>query len=429
MLATLPADRNEDRLMTQPSLLDPLSFWRDLVTQVEKGVNEIVHEGMKSEDFRRVAGQVRDANAARRKLTEAVLKRYLEALELPSRSDVRALDERLQIIEDRLAGIAAAVDRLSGAGVGGPAGAGAYPSRTRKAPPATDGAATSAPAPAVAAAPPQACQGHAGMNPESESVASRLRGEVDRALQRNIKGLDYLSVERPAAGLRRRGTWSTARHAGAVPLPAAGRRDLPRAAAARDGAHQPRVHPRPRAGAEPRRVPAASRATTSSCSTGTRRAPTRSACASKTTCSTSSPTACAASSRPSGEQDVNLVGYCMGGVLSTLYAALHADGPVQEPGRLHHAGRLQRDEAVQHLDRQALLRRRPPRRCRRQRAAGADLRVVRHAAPGRPLAGTDAAVGQPVERRVRQVVPHVRPLGAATSCRCRASSSARPPRS
>ena len=152
MLATLPADRSEDRLMTQPSLLDPLSFWRDLVTQVEKGVNEIVHEGMKSEDFRRVAGQVRDANAARRKLTEAVLKRYLEALELPSRSDVRALDERLQIIEDRLAGIAAAVDRLSGAGVGGPAGAGAYPARTRKAPPATDGAATSAPAPAVAAA-------------------------------------------------------------------------------------------------------------------------------------------------------------------------------------------------------------------------------------------------------------------------------------
>lgn len=145
--------------MTQPSLLDPLSLWRDLVTQVEKGVNEIVHEGMKSEDFRRVAGQVRDANAARRKLTEAVLKRYLEALELPSRSDVRALDERLQIIEDRLVGIAAAVDRLSGAGTGGPAGAGAYPSRTRKAPPATDGAATSAPAPAVAAAPRKRARG------------------------------------------------------------------------------------------------------------------------------------------------------------------------------------------------------------------------------------------------------------------------------
>ncbi len=31
----------------------------------------------------------------------------------------------------------------------------------------------------------------------------------------------------------------------------------------------------------------------------------------------------------SGEQDVNLVGYCFGGVLSTMYQALHADGPVK----------------------------------------------------------------------------------------------------
>lgn len=30
----------------------------------------------------------------------------------------------------------------------------------------------------------------------------------------------------------------------------------------------------------------------------------------------------------SGERDVNLVGYCMGGLLSSLYAALHAGGPV-----------------------------------------------------------------------------------------------------
>ena len=31
----------------------------------------------------------------------------------------------------------------------------------------------------------------------------------------------------------------------------------------------------------------------------------------------------------SGEQDVTLLGYCMGGVLSTMYAALHPDGPVK----------------------------------------------------------------------------------------------------
>ncbi len=31
----------------------------------------------------------------------------------------------------------------------------------------------------------------------------------------------------------------------------------------------------------------------------------------------------------SGEEDVTLVGYCMGGVLSTIYASLHPDGPVK----------------------------------------------------------------------------------------------------
>ena len=31
----------------------------------------------------------------------------------------------------------------------------------------------------------------------------------------------------------------------------------------------------------------------------------------------------------SGVEDVNIIGYCMGGVLSTIYAALHADGPLK----------------------------------------------------------------------------------------------------
>ncbi len=31
----------------------------------------------------------------------------------------------------------------------------------------------------------------------------------------------------------------------------------------------------------------------------------------------------------SGETDVNMVGYCMGGMLACMYAALHADGPLQ----------------------------------------------------------------------------------------------------
>ena len=48
----------------------------------------------------------------------------------------------------------------------------------------------------------------------------------------------------------------------------------------------------------------------------------------------------------SGEDDVTLVGYCIGGMLSTIYVALHPDGPVKNLVVLHDAGRLQRDGAV-----------------------------------------------------------------------------------
>ena len=41
------------------------------------------------------------------------------------------------------------------------------------------------------------------------------------------------------------------------------------------------------------------------------------------------PDAIARVQKASGEEDVNLVGYCMGGVLSTIYTALHPDTPVK----------------------------------------------------------------------------------------------------
>ena len=137
--------------MPEPSLLDPLFFWRDLVTQLEKGVNDLSREGMKSPELRRIAGQVSDANTVRKKMTQAVLKRYFEALDLPSRSDVQALDERLQIIEDRVIGIASTLDRLAGSAAGGTRPTVAGPARTRRPPPTLDAAPASAPTTAVSA--------------------------------------------------------------------------------------------------------------------------------------------------------------------------------------------------------------------------------------------------------------------------------------
>ena len=86
----------------------------------------------------------------------------------------------------------------------------------------------------------------------------------------------------------------------------------------------------------------------------------------------------------SGEQDVTLIGYCAGGMLSSIYQALHPGRPGQEPGLLHDAGRLLEDGGVPLAVGLAPFRRRQVRRQRRHRAGRLRRRRLRLAAPGEP---------------------------------------------
>lgn len=121
--------------MAELPSLDPFGFWRDLVSQVEKGVNEFANEGMKSDGVVSGMNKALSTTLVTKKITKELMQRYFEALNLPTRSDIQALGERMQAIEDRLIGISASVDRLAGgkaldnAGLPLPA-----PSRTRKPP-------------------------------------------------------------------------------------------------------------------------------------------------------------------------------------------------------------------------------------------------------------------------------------------------------
>jgi polyhydroxyalkanoate synthase len=54
----------------------------------------------------------------------------------------------------------------------------------------------------------------------------------------------------------------------------------------------------------------------------------------------------------SGERDVTLVGYCAGGMLSTIYAAQHDNGPLKNR-RASTFGRFQQDGTVPHAGRPA----------------------------------------------------------------------------
>lgn len=133
--------------MAQPPSLDPFALWRDLVSQVEKGVNEYADPALKSDEFAKVANKVLSASVAGKALKQEMMNRYFGALNLPTRTDIDALSDRLHAIEDRLIEMSATLDRLAG---GQPRGASvSAPSRTRKPPPAVPDAAP-APPPAVA---------------------------------------------------------------------------------------------------------------------------------------------------------------------------------------------------------------------------------------------------------------------------------------
>lgn len=94
--------------------LDPFIYWRDVISQLEKGVNEFANEKMKSDKFVRGMNKVAGVSMAARKMRQDLMQRYFEALNLPSRADVLALAEKLQSVEDRLIGMATALDRLEG---------------------------------------------------------------------------------------------------------------------------------------------------------------------------------------------------------------------------------------------------------------------------------------------------------------------------
>ena len=118
--------------MAEPLSFDPFTLWRDLVSQMEKGANDFAATGMKSDEFASAMNQALSASVAGKALKQAMLGRYFEALNLPTRSDIEALSGRLQAVEDRLIGLQTTLDRL--AGVQAPALAGAMPPRTRKPP-------------------------------------------------------------------------------------------------------------------------------------------------------------------------------------------------------------------------------------------------------------------------------------------------------
>jgi hypothetical protein len=132
--------------MSQSSLLDPFALWRDLVSEMEKGVNDAAAPSLGSAEFVAAMNQALSASVAGKALKREMMNRYLRTMNLPTRSDVEALSDRLHAIEDRLIGMSATLDRLAGVRPGGSGPGVVAPPRTKRPPAPMSDAALAAPA-------------------------------------------------------------------------------------------------------------------------------------------------------------------------------------------------------------------------------------------------------------------------------------------
>jgi polyhydroxyalkanoic acid synthase PhaR subunit len=92
---------------------DPFAVWREWVSQSERQWNSFLNETMASEAYGQAMGRFMEMYLAMQKGMTDALGRHITSLNLPARSDVLALGDRLAAIEDRLASIAHRLERLA----------------------------------------------------------------------------------------------------------------------------------------------------------------------------------------------------------------------------------------------------------------------------------------------------------------------------
>lgn len=111
--------------------LDPMRLWREWYQKSEKSWNDIIMQMLGDDQVAKSTGKyVQEAIHAQRMFTETMAK-WLANLNLPSRSDVLALSDRIGKLEDTIAGLQVEVNHLRRSLSGHDIANGAMPQRIR----------------------------------------------------------------------------------------------------------------------------------------------------------------------------------------------------------------------------------------------------------------------------------------------------------
>lgn len=110
---------------------DPVRAWQDFIQKWEIEINEWSGKVTESEQFSAMMGQATKMNLVAQKAFAERMETMLEALNLPSKTQIEDLTERLDRMEDNIERIRLAIEK-SGAPVADTAAP--EPRRTRKPP-------------------------------------------------------------------------------------------------------------------------------------------------------------------------------------------------------------------------------------------------------------------------------------------------------
>jgi hypothetical protein len=120
---------------------DPVALWQNMIAEMEKGFNAFANQAMASPQFSKVVNQVGGATAGAQKQLSELMEKYLLTMNLPSRSQMIGMAERLQSIEGQLSEIKAMLHQMQNATASAPGGSPQAPKPPRtKRPPSAGGA-------------------------------------------------------------------------------------------------------------------------------------------------------------------------------------------------------------------------------------------------------------------------------------------------
>jgi hypothetical protein len=92
---------------------DPLAPWRDLLSQWEQNVNALANRTMGSDEYSSSMNSAMGATLKMQETMRQFMATYLASANLPSRSEVLGIAERLGGVESRLDRIAALLERIA----------------------------------------------------------------------------------------------------------------------------------------------------------------------------------------------------------------------------------------------------------------------------------------------------------------------------